>query len=75
MPPKPATSAFRTPRTPKSFLGVTIAADVAVALAEFCAAHGIAKSLYTEVALRRSLALDAAAATPSPSLPSTESQP
>lgn len=71
MPPKPATTAFRTPRIPKSFLGVTIAADVAVALAEFCQHHGIAKSLYTEVALRRALAAEPPGAAPAgPSGPS-----
>lgn len=65
--------AYKVPRPPKSFLGVTIAADVAVALARFCGLHGLSKSAYTELALRRSLAADAAVtpATPSPPTPTS----
>lgn len=70
-PPAPITApggAHSTHRPPKSFLGVTIPADLAFQVAAHCAAQRVSKSLYTEVALRRALAQDAAAppATPAP---------
>lgn len=56
--------AYKVPRPPKSFLGVTIASDVARDLARFCGLHGMSKSFYAEVALRRALAQDMAPPTP-----------
>lgn len=55
------TPAFSRRRIPRCHLGVSLPADLGAQLAEHCATHRVSKSLYTEVALRRSLAQDMAA--------------
>lgn len=70
--PRAPAPAHSTHRPPKSFLGVTIPADLAFQVAAHCAAQRVSKSLYTEVALRRALAQDAAPTThPAPTTHST----
>lgn len=59
---------FSTRRVPRCHLGVSIPTDVGEALATHCAGAGISKSLYTEIALRRALAHDAATH-PAPTAP------